>query len=348
MQLRQVGELTLLRELQKRFNLSSPGERGVVVGIGDDAAVIAPGRENLIVTTDMMHEGVHFDLALCSAFQLGFKLVSVNVSDVRAMGGAPRHLFLNIALKGDADETFFWDLYDGIAEAMALYDVALLGGDLSAARHDTVLSAMLIGEGPRPILRSGASPGERIYVTAPTGDSACGLALLKKLSADSRAAVRAWRPPRQRLPDLELVVGSRPVTIEGPTAEPLIRRHLMPVARDPQPFLGAATAMLDVSDGLFIDLSRLLDASGVGARISLDRIPLSEELKQAAGLLGLDPLRLATAGGEDYELLFTAPADRSVDAVCIGEITAQERTIIDGQGRESAFAPGGYEHFAAS
>lgn len=348
MQLRQVGELALLRELQKRFNLPSQRERGVLVGIGDDAAVIAPGTENLIVTTDMMHEGVHFDLALCSPFQLGFKLVSVNVSDIMAMGGRPRHLFLNIAVRGDAEEAFFWDLYDGIAGAAALYGVALLGGDLSAARHDMVLSATVLGEGLRPVVRSGASVGEKIYSTAPTGDSACGLALLKRLSAESRRAVRAWRGGEQRLPALELAVDAGTLTLEGAYAEALIGRHLMPTARDPRPFLGAATAMLDVSDGLFIDLSRLLDAGGVGARVYLDRIPLSEGLKRAAGLLGLDPLALATSGGEDYELLFTAPADRAVGAVCIGEITAQERTIIDGQGRESAFSPGGYEHFAAS
>ncbi|MEW5745702.1 MAG: thiamine-phosphate kinase [Nitrospirota bacterium] len=352
MQLRQVGELALLRELQKKFSRASHQDRSVIVGIGDDAAVIAPGREDLMITTDMMTEGVHFDLGYCAPFHLGFKLVSVNVSDIMAMGGAPRYLFLNIAVKEDADEAFFWELYEGIAEAMTLYGVALLGGDLSATLHDMALSATVIGSGERPVTRAGASPGDKIYVTAATGDAACGLALLTRLAPESRALVKGWRfREREGLPALSLQQNDRQVTLPGERIAPLLRRHLMPVARDARPFRGLVTAMLDVSDGLFIDLGRLCDASGVGARVYRDRIPVSDAVRYAAGLLGLDPFACATAGGEDYELLFTASpeaADEAIDAICIGEITGNERTLVDAGGRASELKIEGYQHFADS
>lgn len=119
----------------------------------------------------------------------------------------------------------------------------------------------------------------------------------------------------------------------------------MPVARKPGKISGVATAMIDVSDGLFIDLSRLCDESGVGARVSMGQLPLSSQMKKAAGALGSDPYKLATCGGEDYVLLFTASSKRKVDAVCIGEITESDRVFIDRNGREKPLLPEGYQHW---
>src|SRR5208337_545297 len=169
MQLRLIGELRLLEEIRRRFNVpAQKGDSGIIIGIGDDAAAFAPPVEKIekvLVTTDLMHEGVHFDLSYTAPFHLGFKLVSVNVSDIMAMGGTPRYLFLALSMKGDTDETFFREFYDGIASASGQYGVALLGGDLSAARNDMVLSATVIGTGTKIVTRSGADPGDRIYVT---------------------------------------------------------------------------------------------------------------------------------------------------------------------------------------
>ncbi|MBF0505526.1 MAG: thiamine-phosphate kinase [Nitrospirae bacterium] len=351
MQLRQIGELKLLEEIRRRFNVpAQQGDSGIIIGIGDDAAAIAPPKEKVLVTADMMHEGVHFDLSYTAPFHLGFKLVSVNVSDIMAMGGTPRYLFLTLSMKGDTDETFLREFYDGIAFASGRYGVALLGGDLSAARNDMVLSATVIGTAGKIVTRTGAAPGDGIYVTSATGDAACGLELLKRLAPESREAVKQWKKDADALPDMVMTYGEGFVKLDGSRIKPLLARHLMPVARDVRELLPCITSMIDISDGLFMDLCRICDESRVGARVYLERIPVSESARFAAAKMGLSPLELAASGGEDYELLFTVPPEAAampglVHAFCIGEITAKERVAVDRSGRESALKTEGYQHF---
>jgi len=352
MQLRQAGELKLLEEIRRRFNLPSrQADKGVIIGIGDDAAAIAPTGENLLVTADLMHEGVHFDLDYTSPFHLGFKLVSVNVSDIMAMGGVPRYLFLTLSMKADTEVAFFTEFYDGIETALGRYGIELLGGDLSAARNDMVFSATVVGACGRLITRRGAAPGDRIYVTSATGDAACGLELLRRLTPESRAAVKkSLGPGREGTPACLRLAGRDDITIDWKTAEPLLLRHLMPVARDMNALSSRITSMIDVSDGLSIDLCRICDESGVGARVYLDKIPVSESMRVTAGTLGLPHIELAIAGGEDYELLFTVPRDFAEapeleNVFYIGEITNKERIIVDSAGREAALKTEGYRHF---
>lgn len=362
MQLRQIGELGLLKEIRKKFSLPSrTRSSGIIVGIGDDAAVIAPPKGKIIVTTDMMDEGVHFDLAYTSAFNLGFKLVSVNVSDIMAMGCRPEHLFLNIAVKKETSTVFFRKLYDGISAAMDFYGVKLLGGDLSAAENDMVLSAMVIGYGDRAITRAGAKAGDMIYVTGNLGDSGCGLEILKRLTRASKKKVASYESASKskagkiKRQSLTLTQKSELTTLDFESVEPLLRRHLAPVARDLGHLKKHVTSMIDVSDGLFIDLSRICDESKVGANIYLDRVPVSDEMRHAAESIGIDPVTLATGGGEDYELLFTIPGSlrsalsvSGIKVTCIGEITKKERIVIDKTGRKSAIKVKGYQHFGAS
>ena len=182
MKLSDIGELSLLKTIRRRFTVKS---KDVIVGIGDDTAVIKPSGNNLLATTDMMVEGIHFDLNLITPYQLGFKLVSVNVSDIYAMGGRPQYLLLDIALNKNTEQSFVNRLFDGIRRAMKLYGVSLIGGDISSSRKDIVIAATLIGDAKKHIRRSGAKPGDRIYVTGNLGDSACGLEILKKLSVVS-------------------------------------------------------------------------------------------------------------------------------------------------------------------
>jgi len=304
----------------------------------------------------MMNEGVHFDLAYTSALHLGFKLISVNVSDVMAMGCVAKFIFLDLAFTSGADEEMFDGVYDGIEEAIRYYDVALLGGDLCSSRNDTILAATVIGEGDRVVYRKGALPGDRIYVTSSTGDSGCGLRILNMLDDESREAVR--RQPVFAAPgdntgrELKLVNGGT-AGLDWDAGLRLIRRHLVPVARDSRDIAPYAAAMLDLSDGLFIDLNRLCDESGVGAVLYADRIPLSRELSGVSAQLGLDAYRLAVSGGEDYELLFTSacfPLEtynnaHDVKVSCIGEITDGERVVIDKEGGSSPLTAAGYEHF---
>jgi len=348
MKLSQIGELTLLEQIRKRFEKRSPD---IVIGIGDDAALLKPFKKNILVTTDMMVEGVHFNMDFITPYQLGFKLVSVNVSDIYAMGGIPRFLLLGIAMnKNTATETFD-TFFDGVHEAMKHYGLSLVGGDISSASKGMFLSATLIGYAEKCLKRSGAKKGDRIYVTGNLGDSACGLELLKKIKRPIPLPPTLPSPSRGEGEGGGKCLTSKFSTLWNKLGlswndiEPLLRRHLMPKARDPRRFIRYATSMIDISDGLLIDLSRLCDESKVGARIYTNNIPVSSELKKVASCLGISPIRLALSGGEDYELLFTAPRDKRVKAIYIGDIAESERVIINTSGKKKTFSAEGYQHF---
>ncbi len=334
MKLSQIGELTILEQIRKRFEKRSPD---IVIGIGDDAALLKPFKKNILVTTDMMVEGVHFNMDFITPYQLGFKLVSVNVSDIYAMGGIPRFLLLGIAMNKNTVTETFDTFFDGVHEAMKHYGLSLVGGDISSASKGMSLSATLIGYAEKCLKRSGAKKGARIYVTGNLGDSVCGLELLKKIKRPIHLEKNRSTFNVQRL--------TKKLGLTWEDVEPLLTRHLMPKARDPRRFIRYATSMIDISDGLLIDLSRLCDESKVGARIYTKNIPVSSELKKAASCLGISPIRLALSGGEDYELLFTAPRDKRVKAIYIGDITESERVIIDPLGKKKTFSAEGYQHF---
>jgi len=350
--LSQIGELSLLEQIRKRFRKTS---HDIIIGIGDDAALLRPTERNLLVTTDMMVEGVHFNLDFITSFQVGFKLVSVNVSDIYSMGGKPRFLLLSIAVNKKTGKEVIDRFFDGVQEAMKRYGLFLIGGDLSSSNRGMTLSATLLGYVKRSVKRSGANVGDRIYVTGNLGDSACGLKLLKRLKrpiplesnkttgrrAKSEEQSAKGKDPVPRTLRHELLKFG----LSWDDVEPLLRRHLKPEARDPKRFLRHATSLIDISDGLLIDLSRLCDESKVGARIYRENIPLSAELKKTASCLGLSPIALALSGGEDYELLFTAPAEKKIRAISIGDITKSKRVIVDATGREKHFSAEGYQHF---
>ncbi len=325
MKLSEAGELSLLEILRKRFGKKSPA---VVLGIGDDAAVIRPHKDHMLFTTDMMVEGVHFDLSWTTPFQVGFKLVSVNVSDIYAMGGDPKFLLLNFSAGRDVTLEFFSGFLDGVEAAMKIYGVSLIGGDISSSEK-VVLSAIAAGHAKKFIGRKGAKAGDRIYITGPAGDAACGLALMKTVGR--KIAVEQGR--KYKFP------------LSWDVVCPLIQRHLMPVARAPQRFIKTATAMIDISDGLLIDLSRLCKESNVGALVYEGSIPVSDELKKTAGYLGFSPQDLVFGGGEDYELLFTSPANKKVDAYCIGEVIKTGVFLVDEKGHKKKASIKGYQHF---
>lgn len=326
MRLSEAGELRLVDLLRQRFGKKA---RGVIFGIGDDSAVVRPRSKNTLLTTDMMVEGVHFDLSWITPFQLGYKLVSVNVSDIYAMGGQPEFMLLDFAAPGYFKREQFDSLLKGIETALKTYNLSLIGGDISAAER-LILSATVMGRAAKIVTRAGANIGDFIYVSGNLGDSSCGLQILKRIGRSVMI---------EKNEKIDFGPGWR-------TVGPLLGRHLMPLARDPERFSRRATAMMDISDGLFIDLSRLCKESGVGARIYLDKIPMSEELIKASGYLGLSPLDLAVGGGEDYELLFTAPPGAKIKALCIGEITARQLRVIDHEGKNKKMNIRGYSHFA--
>ncbi|MCG2709023.1 MAG: thiamine-phosphate kinase [Thermodesulfovibrionales bacterium] len=348
MKLSEIGELSLLKTIRRRFTVKS---KDVIVGIGDDTAVIKPSGNNLLATTDMMVEGIHFDLNLITPYQLGFTLVSVNVSDIYAMGGRPLYLLLDIALNKNTEQSFLNSFFDGIRCAMKLYGVSLIGGDISSSRKDIVIAATLIGDAKKHIRRSGAKPGDRIYVTGNLGDSACGLEILKKVVRCQVSGVSK----KLNAEDYPIIGKFKKMGLTWDTIYPMIKRHLMPEARNPKNFTRYATSMIDLSDGLFIDLSRLCDESRVGAKIFMERIPVSSRMRTASSLLGLDAMKLACSGGEDYELLFTASPKikfkiqnskfKIFKITCIGEITKRDRILVNAKGKEIPLKAIGYQHF---
>jgi thiamine-monophosphate kinase len=307
----------------------------VLTGIGDDTAVLEPsGGAKILATTDLLIEDVHFRRAWATPFDIGWKAMAVNLSDIAAKGGRPRWALVGLALPAPADRGDVEAFYDGMRQAAAPHGVVIVGGDTSASPRGWFINVTLLGEHEgTPHLRSAARPGHAIAVTGTLGRSAAGLAALEA--------------GRER-------VGN------GPLAA--VAAHLRPVARVAEGrWLGAAPgvgAMMDLSDGLSTDLGHICRESGVGARVALDRLPVDAVVRRIAQDLHVDPLAWAVAGGEDFELLLTCdPA--SVEALAdglrratgtgltaIGMIDGPEPrvTFLDRGGRPVAM-PAGYEHF---
>jgi thiamine-monophosphate kinase len=325
--------------IQAVSRLLSGSEPGIVVGLGDDAAVVEPGTGHLVLTTDLLAEGVHFERGSISARDLGAKAITVNVSDIAAMSASPRWALVAMGVPRDVDAAWVMELYGGMRDACAEYALALVGGDTNRADL-IVLSVAVVGEvAPgRAVLRSGARVGDRIVVTGSLGAAAGGLALSR------------------------LDPGQAGDALSQPWGRALVEALERPIARvgEAQVLARAgATAMMDLSDGLARDLFRLCEASGVGGRVDLGAVPVSDALRSGADLLEVDPLELAVAGGEDYELLATMPFDGvevargelwgglGVNLSEVGEVTEGPGLVtVDAEGRETAFEPVGWDHFA--
>jgi thiamine-monophosphate kinase len=316
-----VTEDELLAAIRKVLSGAGPEVR---VGPGDDAAVLAPSAGELVVTTDVLVEGVHFERGATSARDLGYKAVIVNVSDVAAMAASPRAAVCTLVLPKDVDAAWTMELFGGMREACDEHALWLVGGDLSRGPALTI-SVTVIGEvAPgRATLRSGAGPGDAVVVTGSLGGSAAGLRV-----------ARSRRPSSER-------------------DRSLLHAHLRPVARVGEAQVLArhgATAMIDVSDGLALDLSRLASASGVGAVVRLDDVPVA----------GGATLEEALGGGEDYELLATMPVGRVAEARAelrdrfgvalseLGEIRGDRALVcVESDGSETPLAPAGWDHFGS-
>jgi thiamine-monophosphate kinase len=311
-------------------------EPAIVVGPGDDAAVVRPPRgARLLLTTDLIAEGVHFRRAWAGPADLGWKLAAVNISDIAAMGGRPLWALLSLSLPPALDRSFAVGVGRGLRAAARSFGFALVGGDTCASAAGIFLSLTLAGAaGPRLLTRDGAEPGDRLFVTGHLGASALGLDALER---HGRAPLPA---PLRRC----------------------ARRHLHP---EPRLAFGAALARtglaraaLDVSDGISRDLGRLCAASRVGAEVQEDTLPLLPSTSRAARLLGRDPVAAALHGGEEYELLFTARPRDERRVMALGRslglrVTAIGRLLprgaglsaIGADGQPRPLVPRGWEHF---
>ncbi len=266
------------------------GSAGVVRGIGDDCAIIACGNGSLLVSTDTLVQGVHFDLAWHPPRDLGHKCAAVNLSDIAAMGGRPGYAFLSLGLP-EADYRFCREFMEGFIACLGENGAVLAGGDTV---HSPVYSFTItvIGEavGAGPLQRSGAGAGDEILVSGYLGEAAAGLELFKQ-------------------------------GIDDPAFAGLFRAHLAP---EPRVSLGQVLAasglvrsLIDLSDGVACDLAHICRESGLAAEIEADMIPVSPALGAAAAKTGHDPLALAVSGGEDYELLATVAPDDAEALLCL-------------------------------
>ena len=345
MRLAELGEDAFLRELPKRF--PATGE-AVVLGIGDDAAILdPPAGEHLLLTTDSLVEGVHFARRWMPPRFLGRKAVAVSASDIAAMGGEPLGVLLSLAVPPDSEVEALWQLVEGVHERARELGMNLVGGNLASSPGGILIDATVVGATvrKRALRRSGAKPGDGIYLSGKIGAASTGLKLLE------HGAVLA--------PGGGLIV---PQSLRGgPTAlaEACIRAHI-----DPEPRVGLgrelnrrklATACIDVSDGLALDVHRLCRASGVGARIEETSLPLSPGLLAWERTWKRDPTLCAVSGGEDYELLFTSGSGEKLDrfrerldlfVTRIGETTEEERVELVGRdGVVRPLSPSGWDHF---
>lgn len=330
-----ISELDLIRRIRAQ---SAPADAQLIKGIGDDCAVfVGSSPESVtLVSTDTLVEGVHFDLAWHPPELLGRKAVAVNVSDIAAMGGRPRFVLLSLAAPAAFRVEALEALLQGFMAGLDGYRVALIGGDTVKSDQGLVLSVTVLGEVDRRrvVYRSGAKPGDQVWVSGFLGQAAAGLELCRQGRSGEQEAYGE-----------------------------LVAAHL-----DPRPELalgraladsGLATAMIDISDGLASDLAHICEESGVGAAIGAVDLPVSEATGRAARRLGLDPLRLAIAGGEDYRLLFTAPeaASREIQALArhavggrlfrVGEIVGGRGVTMRRDGQDMAIDFQGYDHFGA-
>ncbi len=332
MKISDSGELSVLRYIKAGAHDS---KKDVLIGIGDDAAAIHTSGKELLITTDLMTEGVHFDLSYFTHFHLGFKLISINVSDIYAMDGTPSYALLNLSFGPQTEESRFKEFMDGVFSALNKYGVTLIGGDISSSAGGVTVSATILGFAEHPIQRSTAQPGDKIYVTGNLGDAACGMLLLKRFN-------EPIHPEKEDIPKMPF-----DIPMNWSDVRPLAEKHLSPVVNKFKKNGKSINAMMDISDGISIDLKRLCTESGVGARVYEELLPVSTAMRSLAPLLGADPLTLCLCGGEDYELLMTSHEEIS-NAICIGEITEKEIIFIDSNKREKEWPDCGYEHFKST
>jgi len=331
--MKDLGEFGFIQSIQPDCHYD-PSK--LIRGIGDDCAVIGPYEDRVfLVTTDLLLEDVHFILEKIPPAHLGEKAINVNLSDIAAMGGNARHVFVSLAIPKSMKVETVRSIYAGIKTACSMHKVNILGGDTSASPDRLMINITVFGETfEKEILyRNGAQPGDGIYTTGTLGDSAAGLMLIMEKAIAPKsltsALIKAHNRPKPYLETGRMIAQSR-----------------------------LASSMIDLSDGLASDLWHICESSHVGARLEQNALPLSEELKAFADLNQLDPLQLALSGGEDYRLLITVPRKNAVQfqrifkgsypcpIYCLGEITGDERIeTIAPDGSCKRLDAKGFDHF---
>ena len=336
--LSKLGEFGLIDHLTKNVTLVNASTK---LGIGDDCAILAKNDENdLVITTDLLVEGIHFDLMYCPLKHLGYKAVMVNLSDIYAMNATPKQITVSIAVSAKFSVEALELLYEGISLACKNHSVDLIGGDTSSSVTGMTISITAIGEvaKDKAVKRSGAKPNDLICVSGDLGGAFMGLQILER---EKHVFVKT---------------GSESPKLEG--YDYVLEKQLKPEARKDiieklAKYKISPTSMIDISDGLSSELLHLCKQSGVGCKVYSDKIPVNENTAKVATELNFEPLTAALSGGEDYELLFTVDINdfhkisMVTDVTIIGSITASTdgAQLITKQGEKIALIAQGWNGF---
>ncbi len=284
-----LGEFGLIDHLTKNFEIQNVS---TVLGVGDDAAVIDHFGKQTVITTDLLLEGIHFDLMYTPLKHLGYKAVMVNLSDIYAMNATPTQITVSIGISNRISIEALNEFYEGIYIACEKHGVDLIGGDTSTSQKGFIISITAIGEvtPDKFVKRSTAQKGDLICVTGDLGGAFLGLTLMEREK-------KIYLENPQVQPDLE-----NESYIVGRLLKPEARKEIIEFFEKNEII---PTAMMDVSDGLSSEVLHLCKQSNLGCVIYEDKFPISDESRQAAYKFGLDPTVCALNGGEDYELIFT-------------------------------------------
>ena len=336
-EIRELGEFGLIDRIRQS---STTYKKSTVTGIGDDAAVIGEGEEVQIVTTDMLTEGIHFDLSYMPLHHLGYKAVAINISDIAAMNGIPEQIVVSLGLSNRMSVEAVDALYQGINAACENYKVDLVGGDTTSSYSGLILSITAIGRANKELvtLRSTAKENDIVCVTGDLGGALVGLQVLER-----EKQVFLSNPEMQpELKGFEYIVGRQ--------LKPEARMDIIHELRE----LGLVpSAMMDISDGLSSELHHICSQSGVGVNIYEDKFPIDKSTYDTAVEFKLDPITCVLNGGEDYELLFTISQDKyekikkHPDIATIGYITNKENgmNLVTKSGNAIPLKAQGWNHF---
>lgn len=312
------GEFALIKRIASKAK-----DKSILKGIGDDCAVLELGGKLFVITTDTLVENDHFSLKWFTPKQVGMKSIEINASDIGSMGGKPKYALVSLVLTKETPVEFVDELYKGMRLSAKKYGIEIIGGNMTHGR-ELVIDIDMIGEVKKEnlCLRSNAKPGDFILVTGDVGASTAALHLFIKNKINQKNKNKFKK---------------------------IIEAHTEPKAKfeKVKKFVKKINAMIDVSDGIASDITRICEQSNLGAVIYADNIPIRDETRKAAKLLKENALDYALYGGEDFELIFTVSEKnlKNVKGFLIGEITKKKGVRLYQKGKEKLITKHGYDHF---
>ena len=315
MKIKEIGEFGLIDRITKKSK-----KKDVLIGIGDDAAVVKTKKGLEILTTDCLVEGDHFKKDWFTPPQIGMKAIEINVSDVAAMGGIPKYVLVSLCLPEDIDVDFVEDMYKGMWKTCGKYNIEIIGGNMTHSKQ-IIISISLTGEVSKKnlLLRSGAKIGDYIFISGPIGNGRAGLRVFQENLENFDQVKKKYLEPKARF-DFALKIA---------------------------PYVNS---MIDISDGLALEINHICEKSKCGAVIYKEKIPINDDVRITARALNEDEYNYALFGGEDFELVYTVSRENigKVEGFIVGEITKEKDIFLKSFRGKEKIEKNGYNHFSNS